>query len=151
MAKEVKFTFKVSDTGEIKIINKKEFEKQMQEYFLGKSVIGTFRKPKKTRSTLQNSYYWACVIPEVIEGLVEAGFESKDLNTEVVHDMLRHKFLTTDLPSPEFTGEFITITKSTTELSTGEFLDYIAQIQRWAADFLHHIIPDPGQQKEIDY
>lgn len=151
MALELKFTFKVSEEGDIKIINSREFKKQMQEHFLGKSVIGTFRKPRKIRSTLQNSYYWSCVVPEVIEGLIAAGFESSEINKDVVHDMLRHKFLTKDLPSPEFTGEFITITKSTTELTTGEFMDYIAEIQRWSADFLHHVIADPGQQKEIDY
>lgn len=151
MAQELKYQFKVSEDGEIKIINRKQFQKDMVDAFRGQSVIATFRKPRKLRSTAQNGYYWSCCIPEVLEGLVNAGFEPKDLNREVIHDMLRQKFLTTDLPSPEWSGEFISITKSTTELSTGEFLDYISQIQRWSADFLHHIIPDPSTQKEINF
>lgn len=148
---ELKFQFKVSEEGEIKIINRKEFEREMVQNFKGKTVIGTFKKPRKMRSNQQNSYYWSCVVPEVLDGLIEAGFEPNELNKEVVHDMLRHKFLKVDLPSPEFTGEFITVTKSTTELGVGEFLDYIAEIQRWSATFLGHIIPDPNSQKEINF
>lgn len=151
MALELKFTFKVSDTGEIKIVNRKEFEREMVKYFKGGQAIGTFRKPRKLRSTTQNAYYHSCVVPEVIDALTEAGFDPNEFNRDVVHDMLRHKFLTKDLPSPDFSGEFITITRSTTDLSVGEFMDYIAEIQRWCATYLNHVIPDPNQQKEINY
>lgn len=148
---ELKYQFRVSESGEIKIVNRKEFTKDMVKYFAGKTVIGTFKKPRKIRSTAQNSYYHACCIPEVIEGLIGAGYDANELNREVVHDMLRHKFLTKDLPSPDFSGEFVTITRSTTDLSVGEFMDYIAEIQRWCATYLNHVIPDPNQQKEINY
>lgn len=151
MALELKYSFKVTESGEIKITNRKSFVAEMQKYFPNMTVIGTFRKPRKLRSTAQNAYYHACCIPEVIDGLVEAGYDANEINKEVVHDMLRHKFLTKDLPSPDFSGEFITITRSTTDLSVGEFMDYIAEIQRWSATYLNHVIPDPNQQKEINY
>lgn len=59
---ELKYQFKVSDTGEIKIVNKKGFEKEMRERFSGSSVIGVFRKPVKKRSTAQNGYYHKIVV-----------------------------------------------------------------------------------------
>jgi len=148
--KELKYQFKVSEDGkEIKIVNRKGFENDMRNLFKGQTVIGVFRKPRKLRSTQQNSYYFGCCVPEVLEGLLEAGFEASSLNIEVVHDMLRHKFLTEDLPSPEFSGEYISITKSTTELTTTEFMSYIDAIQKWSMEFLNHYIPSPSEQKEI--
>ena len=42
-------------------------------------------------------------------------------------------------------GEKIPITKSTTELSTVEFEDYVAKIRMWAASFLSLIIPLPNE------
>jgi len=47
-------------------------------------------------------------------------------------------------------GEFITRIKSTTELSTSEFMDFIADIQRWSAELFGVVIPDPGQQIHLE-
>jgi len=151
MALELKYTFKVTESGEIKIVNSKSFVAEMQKYFPNMAVIGTFRKPRKLRSSQQNRYYHGIIISEVLDGLVNMGFEPSELNHDVVHEMLRHKFLTRDLASPDFSGEYITVTKSTSELTTAEMMDYIVDIQRWAAEFLGIVILNPGEQKEIDY
>lgn len=150
MPKEVKARFRIKE-GKISMVGSKLWQKEMLDSFPDGDVIGVFKKPRKMRSNGQNSYYHGIVIPEVLEGLITAGFEPESLNHDIVHDMLRHKFLTEDLPSPEFSGEFISIVRSTTSLTTTEFMSYIEAIQRWSAEFLNHIIPSPNEQKEINF
>lgn len=151
MAIELKFTFKVSDTGEIKIINRKEFVKQMKEAFAGKTVIGEFRKPKKTRSAKQNSFYYGITIPEITEGLVQMGYEAYMLNSRVVNQYLEGRFLKFDIPSAEYAGEFITITKESKELTTVEWMKFMEDVTIWAAEYLKIVLSIPNTQKEIDY
>lgn len=148
---ELKYQFRVSESGEIKIVNRKDFTKDMVKYFAGKSVVGTFKKPRKIRSSKQNSFYWAVTVPEVLESLVEAGYERHMLNIDTVHEFLVDKFLKFDLPSSEYAGEFISITKRSKELTTGEWLDYQADIAKWAAEFLNVKLSVPEEQKEINY
>lgn len=147
---ELKYVFKVSEEGVITVINRKQWEKDMVSLFKGKQVVGLFRKPKKIRSTKLNSFYWGISIPEIIEGLVNNGFDRHTLTVEIVHDMLRHKFLTVDMPSTEFAGEYITITRSSTDLTNGEWLDYMVDVERWCSEFLGIILSKPNEQKEID-
>ena len=47
-------------------------------------------------------------------------------------------------------GEFIEIIRSTTSLSTSEFMDFIAEIQQWTSEFLGVYIPDPNEVLELD-
>lgn len=147
---ELKYQFKVSEDGEIKIINRKQFVTDMQKLFSGKIAIGTFRKPKKQRSTKQNSFYWAVTIPEVTEALVDAGYDRYMLTSETVHEFLVEKFLKFDLPSSEFAGEFISITKRSKELTTAEWMNYTTDIQIWAQTFLNTTLSVPEEQKELD-
>lgn len=148
MAKEVKARFKIKN-GKITIISRKLWEKEMLEILGDGDVIGTFRKPIRKRSTQQNGYYHKIVVQSVYDALIESGYDKRELDHDVVHDFLRNKFNTHEIIS-EY-GESIKITKSTTELSTSEFMTYIADIQRWAAEFLNINIADPNQQAEIDY
>lgn len=149
-SQELKYQFKVSETGEIKIINRKQFVKEMQQMFAGKTAIGTFRKVRKQRSTKQNSFYWGITLLEIIEGLVDAGYDRYLLTPENVHDMLKVKFLTVTIPSTEFAGEFITLTKDSKDLTTAEWMDYTVDVSRWAQEFLNVTLSVPNEQKEID-
>jgi hypothetical protein len=90
------------------------------------------RKEKKERSNQQNSAYWGIIVEILSDHL---GY-----SREEVHDALRTKFLSR---VDEKTG--LTVIRSTTALSTVEFMDYYAQIQRWAAEFLQVYIPSPGE------
>lgn len=151
MPLELKYQFKVSEEGKITIVNEGLFKSEMRKHFLGKTAIVTVRKPRKQRSTRQNSFYFGITIPEIIEGLVDAGYERHELSVDLVHDMLREKFLKVDLPSKEYSGEFISLTRSSTELSTAEWMDYTAEVTRWAAEFLNITLSVPNEQKEIEY
>ena len=105
--------------------------------FEGKRIELTIDKVKSTRSNQQNRYYWSGVV-----GILstELGY-SKD----EIHDLLKYKFLkrTVIIGDSEET-----IMKSTTELTKSEFMDFIADIQLWAAE-LNINIPDPGTQIDL--
>jgi hypothetical protein len=62
-----------------------------------------------------------------------------------IHDALRKEFLSKIDPA---TG--LTKIKSTTDLSTIEFNEYYAAIQRWASEFLNIYLPDPNEAP-LDY
>lgn len=151
MANELIYTFSVTN-GVMKIVNRKGFDEDMKG-FEGKRGIMRIKKYVKSRSNKQNAYYWGCVINYVAQGLGDMGFESRLLTPENVHHMLRDMFLKDDIgiEQGEHAGEFVTMVRSTTDLSTTEFMDYIEEIQRWAAEFLGVVIPDPGEQADIEY
>lgn len=152
MAKEVKAKFRKKD-GKYIMIGRKLWEMEMNKLFPDDNVeiVGVFRKPTRTRSTLQNGFYWGITIPEVIEGLVDVGYDRYQLSSDVVHDFLVEKFLKFDLPSSEFAGEFISITKRSKELSTVEWMTYQSDIQKWANEFLNVELSVPDEQKRINY
>ena len=109
----------------------------------------TVERKIKKRSNLQSAYYWGCCIPAVMDGLIDNGYPKSELNTEVIHLMLREKFLRAELVSEH--GEVISRIKSTTELSTVDFMMFIEDIQRWSAEVLNIYIPDPNTQSELAF
>jgi len=94
----------------------------------------TIQKPRKHRSKEQNAYYWKVIIPLLSQ---KTGFTHQE-----AHDAMRAKFLTDMIDGSKTSLPRI---KSTTELSTVEFMDYSAQIQQFAAEFLDLYIPDPNE------
>jgi len=124
--------------------NRKALSDIIKQYE-GKRVEISISKAKKERSNQQNRYYWGCLIPILRSALKDLG---NIYTAEQVHDILKYKFLKSDKHIKD--GEFITEIKSTTELSTSEFMDYIAEIQRWSAEFFGVIIPDPNEVLTLD-
>lgn len=147
MKKEV-FYGKI-ENGEIKIPRSKALKEAMLLFGDQPFQITLERKVKK-RSSKQNAYYFGCCLPAVIDALVENGYPRSELNQEVVHEMLKIKFLTVDLVS-EQTGEVLTIVKSTTELSTTDFMNFIDDIVRWSANILHYEIKLPNEQAMMNF
>jgi hypothetical protein len=151
MANELIYTASIVN-GQVKIVNRKGFDQDMAN-FEGQRIIMRIKKYVKSRSNKQNAYYHGCVIPYVTDGLVNMGFERRLLSAENVHWMMREKFLKEDIgvTEGEHAGEFVTMVRSTTDLSTTEFMDFIADIQQWASEFLGIYVPSPGEQSEIEY
>jgi hypothetical protein len=85
----------------------------------GKAVFVTVERIFRQRSIPQNSYYFGIVIPCLMEW---SGYDKDEM-----HEALKEKFLRIEkvegLPS----------TRSTADLTTIEFMDYIDEIVRWAA------------------
>ena len=123
---------------------------EMQEALLafeGKEFQITLEKKKKSRSLNQNGYYHAVVVPMVRQGLIDIGTK---LTREETHEILKMKFLKKEVVLEE-TGEILNYTGSSAELTTTQFMDYIAEIQQWAAEFLNIVIPDPASQANIEF
>jgi hypothetical protein len=101
----------------------------------GQEVLVEINKLPLKRSLAQNKYYWSVVVPtfrtlwnEVLGGITK----------EMAHDMLRANFLPLEIPSPK-TGEVVRISKSTTELSTKEFGEYIQACR-------HYYLMETGEE-----
>ncbi|MDZ4341330.1 MAG: hypothetical protein U1E51_02700 [Candidatus Binatia bacterium] len=101
----------------------------------GKRFEESVRRERSQRSIRQNSAYWGIAV-EILSD--HTGFDK-----DTMHEALKHKFLSR---IDEKTG--LTIIGSTRKMSTVEFNEYYAAIQRWAMEFLSVYIPDPN---EIDY
>lgn len=96
--------------------------------FEGKEIVVTFKKATKGRSTRQNSYYW--VICTHIGN--EIGEEPEN-----VHQTLKAMFLVDR--SKKFP-----VVRSTTSLSTVEFMEYMEKIARKMDEF-NIKLPQPDE------
>lgn len=115
--------------------------------FEGQAIEIVFRKPTKKRSNPQNAFYYGVVIPIVNNALREAGTV---LTLDDTHEILKLKFLKETISVNEETGEMLERIKSTTELTTGQFCDFIKQIQIFAAEYFGVIVPDPNENLTLD-
>ena len=86
----------------------------------------TVKKERKSRSDNQNRYYWGVVIPIVAEA--QGYNQHSEEDKEEVHEGLKIKFLSKKGPKGMVT------VRSTTALSTVDFMNYIDMIIQWAAE-----------------
>ena len=111
--------------------------------FEGQNVTVTIQKTKKTRSNPQNAFYHGVVIPIMQQCLKDAGYL---MTNESVHEMLKLRFLKESILVNEETGEYLERIKSTTELSTTDFMQYIMEIQKFAIEYFNTEIPNPNEE-----
>ena len=92
---------------------------------LENDYIVSVKKQRNTRSNMQNSYYWKCIVQGLAE---ELGYFPNEM-----HDALRAKFLS-EYEMISCNDNQIVINKigSTTALNTKEFETYTEQIRVWA-------------------
>lgn len=109
--------------------------------FENKQVVIKIEKFKKKRSTQQNRFYYGVIIPIVQNCLKEAGHI---MTNESTHDLIKLKFLKETLFVNETTGEVIERIKSTTELSTSQFMDLLAEINNFTFEYFGVTLPSPN-------
>ena len=134
-----------------KITLPKRLRKEVVASFEGKSIQVTFERKKKVRSDSQNAYYWAVVVPTILDALIDLGYEFQSGNHEhlnQVHEFLKNRFLE-PIQGADANAVELTLPPSTKRLGTVEFMDYIDNICRWAGESLHLVIPQPGEQISI--
>jgi len=109
----------VDEYGNLIMADLERFQRHYCE--LGGEIQITMARRKRKRSDRQNGYYWGVVIPALCGA---TGY-----NQEQMHEALKWKFLKvhsdTEMPT----------VKSTSELSTIEFEDFMANVRMWALDF----------------
>ena len=92
---------------------------------LENDYIVSVKKQRNTRSNMQNSYYWKCIVQGLGE---ELGYFPNEM-----HDALRARFLS-EYEMISINDNQIAINKigSTTTLNTKAFEQYTEQIRVWA-------------------
>ena len=127
------FRGRVSETGVLQVGPR--FEVWLST-LKGQEVDVVVRKKRNQRTIRQCRYYFGVVLKLISD---HTGYEVEEL-----HEGFKLKYLGT-----EEGPHGLMIPRSTTKLSTKEFIDiYTEPIKRWAAEFLCLRIPDPG---EVDY
>ena len=117
--KKLLYTFSINE-GKQTFPDKELFMKQYKALGDGKYSI-TIQKRSKSRTILQNNYYW--LILTIFAD--SSGFD----DTTELHDAMRERFL------PKRLDKKFPYVPSTTQLSTKEFTDYIDKIRRLAGDY----------------
>lgn len=125
--------------------NSRVWTKKLAELADGQYLVKI--ESKKKRTNPQNSYLWGCVYELALVGFRDLGY-SEIKTTSDVHEVFKHLFLKRDVVSPD--GELITtITRSTTELTTIEFNQYLESIWQFSAENLNVNIPPPGGSENL--
>lgn len=138
----------VPEIGAISDRKKKEIGLALNE-FRGKNVMLTIERRYNKRSTKQNDFFHGILTWYIQPALIETGWN--EAKSEVwTKEFVKDKVLKKEFYN-EKTGEITVIPGKTSELTTVEFMDMIALIQIWAAEYLGIEIPDPESQTEIDY
>jgi hypothetical protein len=99
----------------------------------GKRVICSIKQFRKSRSLNQNAYAHGVVFPMIRE---ECGYTTN----EQAKEAMKFEFLREENPPLPPT------VKSSAELSTAEWEEWMTQIRNWAADFLGINIPPPNEE-----
>lgn len=106
-------------------------------------------KLKDQRTLSQNAYYWGIVLHHVAAGIREAWGEECD--SDRAHCICGREFLTVPVVN-RTTGEIVANrTKSTSELSKEQMMEYLDSICLWASESLRTEIPpaDPSRRTKI--
>jgi hypothetical protein len=112
-----------------------------------KQLVFTVEEFRQKRSSPQNRYYHGVVVELIYRGMQDAGIDrlydhGPMLTKDRTHDYLKDMFL-------KAPGPFGEITRSTTELNTQEFGEYIERCVQFAAEYLNVVIPPPGEQMSL--
>jgi hypothetical protein len=126
-----RFKAKVTEEGKLLVYNQKVFWAYMKR-LAGHDVVVDIYLGRAVRSQPQNRYYWGVVVAILAE---ECGYQREEM-----HEALKWKFLRLEDPDHP-----IPTVRSTTDLTTQEFEEYLEQIRIWAASELGVVIPMPNE------
>lgn len=127
-----RFAARVDRTGNLHLVDRHGFARHVRT-FAGRDVDVIVRHPKRHRSDRQNRFYWSVVIGLTAE---HCGYLPEEMHDAWKLRLLRRE--DPDHPMPTL--------RSTADLTTQEFEDYIAQIRIIAATELDVQIPEPNEQ-----
>lgn len=139
MTQELSYFCHVGEDGGLQGLARKKLKKELRQTFAGKNIEIVIHRKKKHRSVQQNRVQWMyyTMISDV------TGYTKDE-----IHSICKTLFLTTEKVN-EKTGSVYSYTKSTTELSTVEHIEYTDQIKQWAAQEFEIVLPDPGEQMDF--
>lgn len=111
---------RIDGDGRLRLDDQTAFA-QVRAALRGQDVQVLIEKKQKRRSLRENAYYWGVVLPVLCDW---SGYSPEEM-----HDALKEKFLG---KCDERTK--LWKMKSTAELTTVEFEDYVSEIRKWASE-----------------
>ena|SRR3990167_11300871 len=117
---------------------------ELNKYKVGDQVTCYYTNEKLKRTEAQNRYYWGVYLPMIS---AETGNDIDDL-----HILFKGKFLSKGIV--EVLGHKVRKAKSTTELTAGQFSEYISRIEELTgvlAPPTEEFVLGKKEVKEIDY
>lgn len=123
-------------------MNKEHFARCIAALKDGQYIIKITRHG--TRSLDQNAYFHGVVVPIVMKGLREIGWDEIE-DTEDAKDLVKRLFLTRRMTN-KITGEMEEKILKTSKLSTLEFHEFIEAIIKWGVEYLGIQIPHPNER-----
>lgn len=117
------------------------------EQFNGKEIVIKISRKRKTRSNLQNSYYWGVIIPIWTNLLLTEWGEIH--SKQETHEFLKYNCNFREVVN-EVTGEIIKLSKSTTENSTVDMELFQEKARQLAFEMFNVTIPLPNEQVKIE-
>lgn len=131
----------------------KRLRKEVVQAFNDRSIEVTFRRKCKRRSNEQNKYYWSCVIPAIVHGMIDLGNDALQIgnseHTQLVHEFLKSTILNNGEEIKGIEGLMFKLPASTTRCTTVEFMEFIDKVRVWAGENLGVTIPEPNEQVEM--
>lgn len=140
----IEYNGSVDSTGILKITNRKQFDSDLKR-FNGSQVEIVVKKKRSIRSSQQNRYYFGVVIPLLMQGLNDVGY---DYNKKETHEFVKTNFNYTEQVN-ESTGEVIRHIKRTSRLNKSEFSEMVEKIKIFASEYLNIYIPDPNEDLSL--
>lgn len=113
---------KITKSGELKI---HKFFKEDFKRLYGQDIL--IKKQDDSRTSQQNRYLWGICYKIIGD---ELGYTSEE-----VHEVMKNHFLS-------YLKNGYKFTRSTTELTIGEFADYTRKVKDYALQELNILIPD---------
>jgi hypothetical protein len=147
----------VNDEGVLKISYRSRFIDAVK-VFRGKRIRLTVEPLYKQRSTKsyneetekegrgQNGYYFGIVIHEFMEGYWETYGEQ--ITAKNAHETLKRECNGIDRMNDR-TGEIVTFAKSTADLNTVEFEEYLERCRNFILEWFGRTVLKPNEQAEI--
>jgi hypothetical protein len=129
------------------LVTNRKYIADVIKTFEGQNIIISIEKRRKKRSNNQNAFYWLVI------DMMRDGFNNtlgENVGVQEVHEFLKNRFLFKEIVN-ENIGEVVKMPKSTTELSTIEFEEYLENIRAFGLEFLGITIPMPNEQITIDF
>lgn len=125
------------EEGKVELEDKASFQKFCAKK-KGRLFI-TVSHMQKPRSNNQNRYYWGVVIKLLCE---HTGQDPDDMHAFLGSKFLSHEM---EIEGPNKSKEIVKVTKSTKDLSTIAFEDYMSECRMWSSMFLSVAIPEPNE------
>ena len=116
--------------------------------FNGEMVKITIQKKQRLRSSFQNRWYWGVAVEYIHRYLNDLG---NPISRDDTHGLIKvamakryPELMLDEIVLPD-SGEVLKRIRSTTELTTTDFMAYKEAIQEWAVTTFGLDIPDPNE------